>query len=243
MEIKKFGIIISLFLFTVVTFISGNLSQVNAASSSTVLPIAKGGTGTNTLSAGQALIGNGANSLQTKPIDTSPQSNSTNLITSGAVRTVANDSALAKGFDNIYFVNTTNNDALETIYLIGPTTTLDSSSPEYTIFSGEIKIFRTSYTSLPTYSGYHVWIANSYNKNISASVTLYGHAGINKRDLKAVTFNYNNVKYIGIYLSYGMRVNFILKGYLGTSIGCVSNSGLCTGRMFHNSEVSNITNI
>jgi hypothetical protein len=30
-----------------VTFISGNLSQVNAASSSTVLPVAKGGTGNN----------------------------------------------------------------------------------------------------------------------------------------------------------------------------------------------------
>ncbi|MDR3127836.1 MAG: hypothetical protein LBT99_00700 [Bifidobacteriaceae bacterium] len=72
---KKLGAVFCLFLFGVVAFVSGNLSQVNAASSSTVLPVVKGGTGANTLSSGQALIGNGANSLQTKPIDTSPQSN------------------------------------------------------------------------------------------------------------------------------------------------------------------------
>jgi hypothetical protein len=47
---KKLGIIFCLFLFGVVTFISGNLAQVNAASSSTVLPVAKGGTGSNSAS-------------------------------------------------------------------------------------------------------------------------------------------------------------------------------------------------
>ncbi|MDR3127876.1 MAG: hypothetical protein LBT99_00910 [Bifidobacteriaceae bacterium] len=47
---KKLGIVFCLFLFGIVTFISGNLSQVNAASSSTVLPIAKGGTGSNSAS-------------------------------------------------------------------------------------------------------------------------------------------------------------------------------------------------
>ncbi|MDR3128046.1 MAG: hypothetical protein LBT99_01790 [Bifidobacteriaceae bacterium] len=44
---KKLGIVFCLFLFGVVAFVSGNLSQVNAASSSTVLPVAKGGTGSN----------------------------------------------------------------------------------------------------------------------------------------------------------------------------------------------------
>ncbi|MDR3128457.1 MAG: hypothetical protein LBT99_03950 [Bifidobacteriaceae bacterium] len=47
---KKLGIIFCLFLFGVVAFVSGNLSQVNAASSSTVLPVAKGGTGSNSAS-------------------------------------------------------------------------------------------------------------------------------------------------------------------------------------------------
>ncbi|MDR3185836.1 MAG: hypothetical protein LBU04_03370 [Christensenellaceae bacterium] len=47
---KKLGIIFCLFLFSIVTFISGNLTQVNATSSSTVLPVAKGGTGANSAS-------------------------------------------------------------------------------------------------------------------------------------------------------------------------------------------------
>jgi hypothetical protein len=47
---KKLGIIFCLFLFGVVTFISGNLTQINATSSSTVLPVAKGGTGSNSAS-------------------------------------------------------------------------------------------------------------------------------------------------------------------------------------------------
>ncbi|MDR3128001.1 MAG: hypothetical protein LBT99_01555, partial [Bifidobacteriaceae bacterium] len=56
---KKLGIIFCLFLFSIVIFISGNLSQVNAASSSTVLPIAKGGTGSNSASgAATNILGN-----------------------------------------------------------------------------------------------------------------------------------------------------------------------------------------
>ncbi|MDR3128043.1 MAG: hypothetical protein LBT99_01775 [Bifidobacteriaceae bacterium] len=47
---KKLGIIFCLFLFGIVTFISGGLGQVNAATSSTVLPVAKGGTGSNSAS-------------------------------------------------------------------------------------------------------------------------------------------------------------------------------------------------
>ncbi|MDR3127978.1 MAG: hypothetical protein LBT99_01440 [Bifidobacteriaceae bacterium] len=47
LSFKKLGAILCLFLFGIVTFISGNLTQVNAATSSTVLPVAKGGTGNN----------------------------------------------------------------------------------------------------------------------------------------------------------------------------------------------------
>ncbi|MDR3127769.1 MAG: hypothetical protein LBT99_00355 [Bifidobacteriaceae bacterium] len=65
---KKLGIVFCLFLFGVVTFVSGNLSQVNAASSSTVLPVAKGGTGSN--SASQALINLGkVNSINANSTD------------------------------------------------------------------------------------------------------------------------------------------------------------------------------
>ncbi|MDR3128273.1 MAG: hypothetical protein LBT99_02980, partial [Bifidobacteriaceae bacterium] len=65
---KKLGAIFCLFLFGVVTFVSGNLAQVNAASSSTVLPVAKGGTGAN--SASQALTNLGKiNSIDTNSTD------------------------------------------------------------------------------------------------------------------------------------------------------------------------------
>jgi hypothetical protein len=73
---------VSLLICFILGLNTGNLT--NAASSSSVLSVAKGGTGANTLSSGQALIGNGANNIQTKAIDASPQANSTNLITSGA---------------------------------------------------------------------------------------------------------------------------------------------------------------
>jgi hypothetical protein len=83
MEIKKFGIIISLFLFSVVTFISGGLGQVNAATSSTVLPVAKGGTGLNYFPPDQVLMGNGENTLIGKTVSNSVTSESDDILTSG----------------------------------------------------------------------------------------------------------------------------------------------------------------
>ncbi|MDR3127718.1 MAG: hypothetical protein LBT99_00090 [Bifidobacteriaceae bacterium] len=49
MEIRKFGTLFSIFLFGVVSFISGLESAVWAASPTTVLPASKGGTGQNDL--------------------------------------------------------------------------------------------------------------------------------------------------------------------------------------------------
>ncbi|MDR3127899.1 MAG: hypothetical protein LBT99_01035 [Bifidobacteriaceae bacterium] len=91
MEIRKIGIIFCLFLFGVVTFISDNLAQVNAASSSTVLPMAKGGTGAN--SASQALINLGkVNSINANSTDNQfPSAKATynygQTITSGTLTT------------------------------------------------------------------------------------------------------------------------------------------------------------
>ena len=52
-----------------------------------VTDVGSGGTGTTTLASGEVLIGNGADPVSTKPIDTTSggTANSTNLITSGAV--------------------------------------------------------------------------------------------------------------------------------------------------------------
>ncbi|MDR3128504.1 MAG: hypothetical protein LBT99_04210 [Bifidobacteriaceae bacterium] len=241
LSFKKLGAIFCLFLFGIVTFISGNLSQVNAATSSTVLPIAKGGTGVNSLSSGQALIGNGANSLQTKPIDTSPQSNSNNLITSGGVKSVSNNADLAKGNDNIYFVNTTNNDQEQVVYLIGPIASLSAASPEYTNFSAQVTLLRIGgKTSTAINSNYYVTMTSAYLTSLtSASINLLGKSGFN-RTLSTVSFTYNSKEYLGLQTSKHSTSSFIIKGYCSTSLNCVSNSGLCTGRMFTPSEISNI---
>ncbi|MDR3128272.1 MAG: hypothetical protein LBT99_02975 [Bifidobacteriaceae bacterium] len=50
MNIKKYGVLISAFLLAILGFINSCFTQVNAASSSTVLPIAKGGTDSNSAS-------------------------------------------------------------------------------------------------------------------------------------------------------------------------------------------------
>ncbi|MDR3127717.1 MAG: hypothetical protein LBT99_00085 [Bifidobacteriaceae bacterium] len=83
---KKLGAIFCLFLFGVVTFISGNLSQVNAASSSTVLPVAKGGTGANSASGARTNL-----NAQEK------------LVSDTNIKSVLGQSLLGSG--NINFVN------------------------------------------------------------------------------------------------------------------------------------------
>ncbi|MDR3128397.1 MAG: hypothetical protein LBT99_03635, partial [Bifidobacteriaceae bacterium] len=60
---KKLGAVFCLFLIGIVTFISGGLGQVNAVTSSTVLPVAKGGTGVNSLPNNQLLYGNNQGQL------------------------------------------------------------------------------------------------------------------------------------------------------------------------------------
>ncbi|MDR3128047.1 MAG: hypothetical protein LBT99_01795 [Bifidobacteriaceae bacterium] len=80
---KKLGTIFCLFLFGIVTFISGELNFANAASSSTVLPVVKGGTGLNYFPPDQVLMGNGENTLIGKTVSNTVTSGSDNILTSG----------------------------------------------------------------------------------------------------------------------------------------------------------------
>ena len=57
------------------------------------LPVSRGGTGATTFNSGCALIGNGTGAVTTKKIDTTVTANSSNLITSGAVK-ISIDSAI-----------------------------------------------------------------------------------------------------------------------------------------------------
>ncbi|MDR3128316.1 MAG: hypothetical protein LBT99_03205 [Bifidobacteriaceae bacterium] len=81
MTIKKFGVLISLFILIILSFTTGWFTQANAASSSTVLPVAKGGTGVNTMPANQVLYGNNQGQLIGKDIGKSVKLNITLLNT------------------------------------------------------------------------------------------------------------------------------------------------------------------
>ncbi|MDR3116794.1 MAG: hypothetical protein LBT91_03055 [Bifidobacteriaceae bacterium] len=59
-------------------------NMANAATTTTILSVARGGTGAKTFASEQALMGNGENPITTKPIDNISAQNSANLLTSGA---------------------------------------------------------------------------------------------------------------------------------------------------------------
>lgn len=70
------------------TTLASALNSINANNiTAGIVSVEHGGTGANTLTSGQVLIGNGTNAVTTKAIDTSISTTSnTNLITSGAVK-------------------------------------------------------------------------------------------------------------------------------------------------------------
>lgn len=68
--------------------IAASFQDIEIAASkitSGILGVARGGTGAETFTSGQVLIGNGTSAVTTKAIDTTVTTNSSNLITSGAV--------------------------------------------------------------------------------------------------------------------------------------------------------------
>ena len=83
------------------TTLAAALQSIDANNiTSGILGVSYGGTGLNTITQGQAIIGNGANAVTTKAIDTAISStNSDHLITSGAVKTYVDNevSAIAQG--------------------------------------------------------------------------------------------------------------------------------------------------
>ncbi|MDR3116819.1 MAG: hypothetical protein LBT91_03200 [Bifidobacteriaceae bacterium] len=85
-KLKKFGTTLSIFLLANLGFVGGSLMQVNAADSSTVLPITRGGTAKSNFTSNNALIYKN-NQIGVLPIDTYPTQNSQNLITSGGANT------------------------------------------------------------------------------------------------------------------------------------------------------------
>ncbi|MDR3116531.1 MAG: hypothetical protein LBT91_01640, partial [Bifidobacteriaceae bacterium] len=132
-----------IFLFGICAFISGFNINSYAASSSTILPISRGGTGANTFASGQALIGAGSNSLTTKAIDTVPTDGSANLITSGALKTVSNVANIGQGKKTGYYTVNTADNGTQEIIVLGQVPTDDTKRASLaTIYSGELTFQR-----------------------------------------------------------------------------------------------------
>jgi hypothetical protein len=96
-------------------------AQINASASNNaiaVLPVVKGGTGTNAFTSGEALVGNGSSGIETRTIADAPASGSNSLMTSGGTYTalgnctkLLNQSGLATGVSvsaNAYTKQTVN---------------------------------------------------------------------------------------------------------------------------------------
>lgn len=114
------------------------VTAINPSTLSTAVPVSKGGTGVATLASGQVVVGNGTGAVTTRPIDTAPEEDSTDLITSGAVH-----AALATKLNsNANAASATKLQTARTIGLSGVTATPQS-------FNGEANI-TIPITAVPT---------------------------------------------------------------------------------------------
>lgn len=114
------------------------VTAINPNNLSTAVPVSKGGTGVATLASGQVVVGNGTGAVTTKPIDTTPAYDSSNLITSGAVHA----GLATKLGSNSNAVSATKLQTARTIGLGGVTATPQS-------FNGEANI-TIPITKVPT---------------------------------------------------------------------------------------------
>ena len=104
-----------------ITVSRGSISTDDITSGS--FPVARGGTGHTSFESGEVLVGNGSGAINTKPIDSSVTTDSTNLITSGGVKTYV-DGVLSTFTGAMHFIGTAVN-------AIAPDSTTDPGISNY----------------------------------------------------------------------------------------------------------------
>ncbi|MDR3116230.1 MAG: hypothetical protein LBT91_00070 [Bifidobacteriaceae bacterium] len=200
---KKVGVWGIIFLFGTAAFISGTNINSYAASSNTVLSVARGGTGANTFASNQALIGNGNSAFQTKPIDSVPQTNSNNLITSGALANIATAVTIPQNW------KTYNSGTLTTStnpVVLGDYPEITSSNKQANII---FDVIITQYTNSPStaasvYDGkLDISTSSIHNPNSTinpAKITTFAKfPRVNSSfGFEIGYFTYNNSKYVGL---------------------------------------------
>jgi hypothetical protein len=202
---SKIGFALSVAIFSVIFFLTGGLSYLEAtgASSTSALPLSKGGTGKNSFPSGEAIIGNGANPLTTRGIDTSPSPGSNNLITSGAANDINQIAINGAGIYNYYKrFSVSNSTTADNIYILGKLPTLGSSDPNYTVFIGQFIVVRNvGQNALPRTAYMNIVASNGYSEGSLASLNKFS---ILKQGFSAIAelgyFNYQGQRYLGIRL-------------------------------------------
>ncbi|MDR2799017.1 MAG: hypothetical protein LBB07_00110 [Bifidobacteriaceae bacterium] len=265
---RKIGTVLAIAAFGFISFTAGvDLTQsANSAGSSSALPVSKGGTGATTFASGQALIGNGAGALTTRGIDATPNADSENLITSGAAKKIADDAAVAKGFQNIdaksMFTATAEDYKQHKVYFIGEYDE-NSAAQKATSFFGAFQFNRDYlpmygmlgdadlYISLP----YGKSPSNYGNKNavmkVKAYYSDYTNQGmidgftISGYHFELGTFTYQSKNYIGIWVSNRVPVEMHIKGMYKGSLPtkCDGSITICVGTYKFYQDVENWSKI
>ncbi|MDR3116579.1 MAG: hypothetical protein LBT91_01920 [Bifidobacteriaceae bacterium] len=250
--VRKLGVLGIIFLLCTTTFISGYNINSYAASSSTVLPISRGGTGADEFASGQALIGNGSNSLTTKAIDVAPTNNSANLITSGALKTVSDVANIGQAQNNLYLQLEGFTDLDDLIYILGYTP--DDNSRHGVSFAGNFLLARDTVGITATnISDIRLYIAMSHSLNYEGpnfiSINVWaklGHQPI--RFFEIGKFTYNEKKYYGIRINKTYNGYEFLNGYFnyakaGIKRVCETSEDICVGKKIAYSDVQDYVGI
>jgi hypothetical protein len=234
----------------VVSFTAGvDLNKkASTASSASVLPVNKGGTGANTFASGQALIGNGAGALTTRGIDASPSPGSNNLITSNALNSVKTTVANGIGRNNIYLANGGSSGTIgDSVFVLGqiPLPGTGSASPYYVNFIGDfLTIKQAGPNSIASSTSAKVHLLAGYNNdwslanNAKIDITK-GAAG----SIKLGTFYYEEKLYAGLRLNIGQWISQYLSGWYNGNLptACSETVTMCVGKVIPIAEIAQFT--
>ncbi|MDR3116392.1 MAG: hypothetical protein LBT91_00925 [Bifidobacteriaceae bacterium] len=247
--IRKLGVWGIIFLFGTVAFISGFSINSYAASSSTVLPISRGGTNANTVEDAQTNLGK-VNTINSKSTDNQFPSS----------KAVYNSILPAGGPNNLYITGTTSQNDAHHIIVLGEIPPDDvGKSKKYTYFFGQFIMVRKNVNPAGEFSCVFSLKASPFiNLQDTDEIINKNNAALNIENqwpssfpIKLGTFEYNETKLVGI--NYDFRhiyspiypnvwyanADWYLHGFYGGSLSTNSADPLFVGKRINYDAATN----